>query len=171
VDADVLMNLLATGCATEILRALELTLLAGATVSGELLYLESREVTGQREQIDFTPAEEAGVLNKVILEDRELGLVIALAQLVDDGEAEVIAIALTRGIVMATDDRKARRIALERGASLLSTPELLHRWQDLSSVPAQRMTHVLKLVNRRSRYRPPTTHSLYDWWMSLLTRS
>ena len=168
IDSDVLMNLLATRCAVEILRALNLLLLVPPAVAAEILYLESEEPNGEREQIDLAPLEAAGVLTRIDLTDPELNLVLDLARVVDDGEAEVIAVALTRTLTIATDDRKARRVAMERGATLLSTPEVLHRWQSQAEASAERMSQVLNLIGRRSRYRPRSEHPLYRWWMSLI---
>lgn len=165
------MNLLATGCAAEILRATNIVLMTPPTVAGEALYLESEEMGGTREQIDLTPLEDAGVLVKVALEDAEVDLVLELARIVDDGEAEVLAIALSRGIDMATDDRKARRVAAERHASLISTLEILHRWESSAGVPHDRMQRVMNLVSHRSRYRPASGHPLYEWWSHIVGAS
>jgi predicted nucleic acid-binding protein len=170
-DSDVLMNLLATSCAVEILQTTGLVLMTPPTVAGEALYLESEEAGGTREQIDLTPLESAGVLVKVLLDDLEVNLMLELARIVDDGEAEVLAISLNRGIKMATDDRKARRLASERHASLISTLEILQRWESKVSVAPERMQTVLSLVARRSRYRPALGHTLYEWWSQLIGRS
>ncbi len=170
-DADVLMNLLATSCPAEILRAVGLRLLICPTISQEAIYLEGILESDEREQIDLFELENEQVLNRLEFEDREIDMSIDLARLVDDGEAEVLSVAVNRGIPMASDDRKARRVALERGVTLLSTPELLHNWQNVSEIPVQRMRLVLNFVHRRSRYRPPPGHSLYAWWMSLLLDS
>lgn len=168
VDSDVLMNLLATGCAVEILRATRTVLMAPPTVAGEVLYLESDAVGGAREQIDLTPLEDSGVLVKLVLDDPEVDLLLELAQVVDDGEAEVMAVALNRSIAMATDDRKARRVAGDRRASLISTLEILQRWESVATVSAERMQTVLNLVSHRSRYRPAVGHPLYGWWIQLV---
>jgi hypothetical protein len=162
------MNLLATSCAVEILGDLGLTLLVPPAVASEVLYLEPLDADGQREQVDLTPLEEAGVLVRLLIEEHEIDLLVELARIVDDGEAEVIAIGLTRKMPIATDDRKARRVASERGTDLLSTPDILHRWESSAAISADRMGETLGLVGRRSRYKPPVGHPLYGWWMALL---
>jgi predicted nucleic acid-binding protein len=162
------MNLLATGCAGDILRALNIEAYVPPTVAAEAIYLESDEVGGPREQIDLAELEQRGVLSRTALSDQELDLVVDLARTVDDGEAQVIAIALTRKIVVATDDRKARQVAVQRGASLTATAELLHRWYETAAVGDMRVSEILRRVTRRSRYRPRPDDSLFAWWMNLI---
>ncbi len=164
------MNLLATDCAVDILRVVGWRLLVPPAVDGEALYLESADGSGNREPIDLSRLEESGVLEKVLPTDEELDLVVELAQLVDDGEAEVIALGLTRKVTIATDDRKARRVAAQRGGLLMSTPDLLHLWHATAAVTDARMSAILNMVSRRSRYRPPLDHAFYEWWMGFLTR-
>ena len=164
------MNLLATGFPVAILQALKMVLLIPPTVDGEAIYLENEKPGGPRVLIDLAPLEAAGVLSKVALTGDEFDLVVQLARTVDDGEAEVIAIGLRRGLEIATDDRKARRIALGQGGVLLSTPDLLLRWQTSASIPDQVMGQILGSVGRRSRYRPPVAHPLHKWWMDLLVQ-
>ncbi len=160
------MNLLATGCAEEILAALEITPLVPPAVAAEAVYLEGRHQGGPRERVDLSAFYASGLALDVRLDAAETDLVVELATSVDDGEAEVIAIALARHLTMATDDRRARRIAAERSVTLLSTPELLWQWQEVSAVPATRMGEVLGAISRRSHYRPGVSHALYEWWNS-----
>lgn len=163
-DADVLMNLLASGCLEEILTTLGITLLVPPTVSNETIYLEGVDERSGRVPIELSPFEAAGLVSVPELGPDELDLLVELAAVVDDGEAEVIAIAIVRQLTMATDDRKARRVAESRSVALVTTPELLQRWQATASVPPDRVGEALRSIERRSRYRPAVTHALYDWW-------
>ena len=167
-DADVLMNLLATNCAVEILRDLRMVLLVSPAVSDESIYLESADASGDRAPIDLRELEQAGVLQKTNLSDEKLEFVIELARQVDDGEAEAISVGMSRRVRVATDDRKARRAASDRGNALLSTPDMLHDWQAAANISDAKMSSVLRLIGRRSRFRPPADHGLYAWWMQLL---
>lgn len=166
-DADVLMNLLASECLEEILATLRVTLIVPPTVSNETIYLEGVEQGSGRVPIDLSPLEAAGLISVPRLEPEELDLVVELATTVDDGEAEVIALAVARQLTMATDDRKARRVAEGRSVSLVSTPELLERWHNASGVPSARVGKALRSIERRSRYRPAAIHPLHDWWTRL----
>ena len=165
------MNLLATEESADILQSLKLVLVVPPSVSQEAIYIEGIEAGSARLQIDLTPLEKAGLLVNASLSDEEADLTVELARLVDDGEAEVIAVGLCRRLVVATDDRKARRLAIERGADLLSTPEILQRWHVVAEISDERIVRAVALVSRRSRYIPPQSHELRDWWMALLEKS
>ncbi len=163
-DADVLMNLLASGCAEEILATLRLTLVVPPAVAAEVIYIEDPERGGGRQAIDLSPLEAPGLVAVTSVDATGLDLVVDLAAVVDDGEAEAIAIAEVRRLSIATDDRKARRIASERSVALSSTPELLHAWQRVGQIAMPRLSAVLRSIERRSRYRPPRDHPLFSWW-------
>ena len=160
------MNLMATGCAAEILTALEITLIVHPAVAMDAVYLEGRREGEPRERVDLSALSASGLVLEVSLNAAEPDLVVELAASVDDGEAEVIAIAVARQLPMATDDRKARRIAARRSVTVVSTPELLWQWQEASVLPAPRMGEVLQTISRRSHYRPGISHPLYEWWNS-----
>lgn len=163
-DADVLMNLLASGCLEEILSTLGSTLLVPPTVANETIYLEEAEEHAGRAPIDLGPLQAAGLVTIPELEPHELDQVVKLAATVDDGEAEVIALSSERGLTMASDDRKARRVAERRSVTVITTPEIMERWQSAANVPAARVSQALRLIERRSRYRPAVNHPLHEWW-------
>ena len=66
----------------------------------------------------------------VNLRHDEYASFVEFASMVDDGEAEALAICASRHLVLATDDRKARRIALERDVPvrLTSTASMMRHW-------------------------------------------
>lgn len=165
-DADVLMNLLASGCVEEVLSDLRMVLLVTPTVAKEAMYLEAAGAGTDRERIDLTPLVAKGLVRQLSIDDGELDLLVELARSVDDGEAEVIAVAYVRRLAMATDDRKARRTAAGYAIEPMSTPELLRQWQVASDVDDPRMGAVLTSVRRRSRYQPPSNHVLASWWQA-----
>jgi predicted nucleic acid-binding protein len=164
-DADVFMNLVASGRFEELLRSSNTRLLVPPAVASEALYLESEVEDGERERIEIAALAEAGSLTLIELAESEYGLLVELAQVVDDGEAQAIAVAAQRGLRLATDDRKARRVAAERGVGLLSTPELVHAWHETVRLAGDELTDMLRRIGRRSRYRPPRDHELYAWWI------
>lgn len=171
-DADVLMNLLASEYAEQILTTLQVTQIVPPAVAGEAIYLEGTQEGSAREAVNLSRLQAAGLLMVMPLDASELDVVVELAATVDDGEAEVIAIALARRMTMATDDRKARRIAEQRAASVVSTPELLYQWQLVGSIPDPHVRQALSSIERRSRYRPGANHPLHDWWnMQTKTRT
>jgi predicted nucleic acid-binding protein len=167
-DADVLMNLMASGVAIQILECQRIIFLVTPTIGAEALYLEALDPSGEREKIDLTLLQHAGLLQRVGLEGREFELSVSLARAVDDGEAEIIALAVNRGLTIATDDRKARRVAADYGVGLVSTPEIIRGWWSAMQPSDDRLSEAITLISRRSRYRPPTSYENYEWWISHL---
>ena len=164
-DADVLMNVLASECAAEILAASDLQPLVTPTVAREALFLYSNGRT-EKVRIDIDAVEAAGIVQQIQLVEAEFELLVQMASLVDDGEAEVISVAVNRTLAMATDDRRARNVALAAGARITGTPELLHRWQIEANVDNDRMGEVLRRITMRSRYRPAPSDPLFGWWQA-----
>ncbi|MFN0096171.1 MAG: hypothetical protein ACKVVT_15525 [Dehalococcoidia bacterium] len=97
----------------------------------------------------------------------EIVSMVRFARELDDGEAECGAVAQHRGILLATDDRKARRILGEAGVPLTDTPELLKLWATVSGIDGAMVSEVLVAVQRGARFRPRPEHPLYEWWARL----
>ncbi len=70
------------------------------------------------------------------------GLVLALKMLVDDGEAEAIALAYERKLKVILDDQQARKIARNMGVSLIGTIVILVQAKQKNIVP-----EITSLVN------------------------
>lgn len=89
-----------------------------------------------------------------------------LAVEVSDAEAEAAAIALRRGWTLATDDRKARRVALgiDPGLTLCGTTNILFRWQRQSRRGDGELARVLRSVQERARSCPHRADALRAWW-------
>ena len=65
------------------------------------------------------------------------------AQFRSDGEAMCLAIAEARGWSIATDDRKAIRVARQAGLAVLSCPELIKAWVNATAPDAKLLVQVL----------------------------
>ena len=79
------------------------------------------------------------------------------------------ALAINRGLAVAIDDRKARRVLGEKVPELrlLSTLELIHLWS--RAVPAQEVIRALEAMRYGARYVPGNRDPLYGWWRDLMT--
>jgi hypothetical protein len=64
--------------------------------------------------VDLSRHVQASAFEIIDMTAGEIPLYVELAGLVDDGEASTIAVAIKRGLALATDDRKARRVCAER---------------------------------------------------------
>ena len=176
LDASCLLNLYATDRMLEIAAALPWQLaVADYVLEQEALYV--RTIGAQEEQeetvpVDLSPLIDEGLLLVLRLETpSEEASFVELAAVLDDGEAVTGAIALTRGHLVAIDDRKAKRVLGEkaRGMRLVSTLELMRQWS--AFVPAQEVREALRAMQHRARYVPGQRDSLHDWWRDMMEGS
>jgi hypothetical protein len=169
LDACCTLNLAATGRSAEILRQLPYRFCLGPRVRGEALYLAVPD-SEEREAVELKPFFDAGLLvEEALAEAVEEALFVEFGASVADGESEAAALAVNRGYILATDDRKARRVVVERHASLrlTNTLELLREWQQTAGPPDGLLRDALQLISTRATYRPRPTHPLWDWWIGL----
>ena len=168
LDACVLINLLASGEAEGVLRAAARDSFVCAAVEREAVYLRTDDPNSPLELVSLAPYFGAGLLTVCDVEGAaEMGLYVNYAADLDDGEAMSLAIALARDFILATDERKARRLFLEAARDpgrLVSTSELMRAWVEGASVPAERLKSALLRVESRARYQPPPTDANYRWW-------
>lgn len=99
-----------------------------------------------RERIDMMGYARRGDLRIVDLEPDELTTFAELALRVDDGEAATLAVSVHRGWSVATDDRKAQRLArdLEPPIEPITTSAFLHGWASEQEEPAERVAEALR---------------------------
>jgi hypothetical protein len=76
------------------------------------------------------------------------------------------ALALHRGGVVATDDRKARKEIAARApqVGLSSTAELLHAWATTAGVDSATLARALEDVRTRAQFLPRSHDPLRPWW-------
>ena len=169
IDTCVLINILATGRVTEIVRVIAPTLLVCPAVAEESLYLRPFEAEGRPEPVDLRKLIAAGILTPCQMEEgTEVDLYVAYAEDLDDGEAMSLAIAQSRNLALATDERKARRLARENAPqlSLISTTEIIRAWTE-GKDPSD-VTAVVHSILTRARFRPADSDPLALWWNKML---
>jgi predicted nucleic acid-binding protein len=140
-----------------------------SAVSEESLYLRPLEAQGQPEHVDLQPLITTGVLTPCQIEgSAEEDLYVNYALELDDGEAMSLAIAQSRHLVLATDEKKARRIARENvpQLSIISTAEIIRAWAEGRN-PSD-VTIALNSILTRARFRPADSDPLAPWWNKML---
>ena len=174
VDACCIINLYsATDDFCSLVRAIGGRLHVPEAVARESLYVcrldEEDEQKTVKEEIDLTPAVDAGLVQLCDVHTaQENALFLRFAVDLDDGEAACLAIAQARGWAVATDDRKAQRLASESGIAVVTTPELMKRWADAESIGDAEMGNVLQRIRSFARFVPRRGSVLYEWWMERL---
>ena len=175
VDACCLINLFAAGNTSEILRAFEGDLFVPDFVKGETLYIrqpdEEDGATLIPKPIDLAPALEDGLLHLCRIENQaESEEFVRFAGILEDGEAACLAIAKCRAWAVATDDRKALRVAAAEGVATVTTPELVKLWADSRKIGENVLRTVLHNIERFARFSPRRDAPLRGWWLRYVAR-
>src|SRR5438132_11328496 len=69
---------------------------------------------------------------------------------------------------LATDDRKARRIAGQLAlptVQLVSTSQIVSHWAGTTSAPQDELRRLLAAIELRARFIPPHDDPLREWWI------
>ena len=175
VDACCLINLYASEKPIEIVRAFGAEFFVPDRVRGEALTIrrpaEDDVAKYVSEPIDLTEALDASILQECRVEGRtENEDFVRYAMELDDGEAACLAIAKQRGWVVATDDRKAIRLATAERIDVITTPELMHRWAEVAKPKDEEVAEALRRIERFARFRLGKSAKHSQWWATLIGR-
>jgi len=187
LDACCLINLFGSGRGEEILRALPYRFAVARYVAEkEVLEIGSDEAepgaaSEARGRTALSPVLDGLIKQRILTsvavttpdEQREL---IRFAVDLDDGEARTCALAMTRGALVATDDKKAIRVlraavGQEAGSDddpCLRTSELLFEWAEREQVPEADLVQVVRSIARNATFLPPKNDPHFGRWMKLL---
>ena len=171
-DASVLVNLLATDAFEDIAYQAGWRFVICEAVQREVLALRNAE-TGDMEPVELQTYIDSKLIEVVTLQSNESDYYVEYSAVVDDGEAMSLAIAETRKLAIAVDDRRAISIAQRRGfpSTMLTTPELLHAWCQQTRAKAAEIGSLLRLIEIRARYVPPKNHALRQWWLDCRSKA
>lgn len=172
LDACVVVNLYATRYMPVILSVAARSVAVVDVVARESQRIRRGGEGGDRDEFDPVDLDSliaSGSLHVLTSNDEsELLTFIDLARELDDGEAMTAAVAIHRGGVVVTDDKKASRILGERGVPLRSTLDICKSWAESGGVTADVVREALAAIRERGRYEPPRSHVLRAWWDSML---
>ena len=177
IDACCLIDLLATGHVEAILRAAGLDWYLPSAVESEVQHIRQHDPTqpGQflKVAVDLSPLKTSGVLQVSAPADQpeQDRFVHYATQFRSDGEAMCIAIAEQRGWVVATDDRKAIRIAQRAGLAIVSCPELVKRWANATGPDQTTLLKVLQDIQMLAQFKPNPAMPEYQWWIDELAKA
>lgn len=164
LDACIAINLLATEHTEDIAEVLDFNFLMvkqAATECEELRVVADKMAVRRRESaLDTPPFAEV-----LTLAETEIDAYVQLARDIDDGEAATIAIARSRSLAMATDDRKARRVAVNMGLiTPTGTTTILRQYAELANLTPQGIAELLNDVRNDASYIPRRTDENFHWW-------
>jgi len=160
IDACCLIDLLASGQAEAILHATGHGWHLPSSVQAEVQYVRQDDSDNpalyRNVPVDLTPFVSSGVLTPCQPDDpREQARYIHYATLFrSDGEAMCLALAECRGWTVATDDRKAILVAQQDRLGVVSCPELVKAWADVTRPDATSLVQVLTDIQTLAQFRP-----------------
>ena len=177
IDACCLFDLLASGHAEAILRVRGFTWQLPAAVQGEVQYLRQHDPT-QPGKCMKVPADLVGLISSGVLTvcspetQEELDRYMHYATVFrSDGESMCLALAERRGWVVATDDRKAIRVAQQAGLTVVSCPELIKAWAVAADPDQPTLVNVLQDIQVIAQFKPNPSMPEYGWWVAQLASS
>lgn len=171
IDACCMIDLLASGNMETILRVTGFDWYLPAAVQGEVQYARQHDPAqpGQflKVAVDLSPLIASGVLQACAPANQaeQDRFVHYAAQFRSDGEAMCIALAEERNWSMATDDRKAIRVAQQAGLTVVGSPELIKRWADATKPDQATLCRVLQDIQVLAQFRPNPSMAEYQWWL------
>jgi hypothetical protein len=171
IDACCLIDLLASGHAEAILRACQYTWHLPAAVQAEVRYVRQPDPAQAGQlvlvEVDLDPLIKLGVLSPCQPDnDQELDRFTQYAtQFRSDGEAMCVALAESRGWTIATDDRKAIRVAGQAGLTVLSCPQMMRHWADVAKPDQTVLAKALRNIEVFAQFRPNPSLPDYQWWL------
>lgn len=174
IDACCLIDLLASGEAEALLRASGFTWQLPAAVHAEVQYRRQHDPAqpGQTMTVpvDLSPMIGSGLLTvcspQTQLELDEYTRYAAMFR--SDGESMCLALAESLSWVVATDDRRAIRVARQAGLTVVSCPELVRTWADATVPDQAAQNRVLRDIEVLAQFKPNPTMSGHQWWVDQL---
>ena len=177
IDAGCLIDLLATGHEEAILQAASLDWHLPSAVQSEVQHVRQFDPAKPGQfimvAVDLSPLISASVLRTCgPAEQAEQDRFVHYAvQFRSEGEAMCIALAEQRKWALATDDRKAIRVAQEAGLTVVSCPELVKRWAEATKPDQATLCQVLQDIQVLAQFRPHPAMPEYQWWVDELAKS
>jgi predicted nucleic acid-binding protein len=174
LDACALLNLYASGFMEAILANRPRQCCVVEQVQKESLFIRKPSDSGvgfDKEPVTLESYFQTGRLRLVKLEsENEQNLFVNLAAQIDDGEAATIAVAISRDMQVATDDKKAIRILQQEAPNLtrLSTLDIIKLWSEIVSITPVELKTALENILKYASYRPGKNHHLFEWWQRAL---
>lgn len=176
IDACCLLNLLASGKAAEILRALGYELVGSPDLAGEVRYLiVGRDETGApiRESVSLDPLESAGLLEIRSLDGPILDSFLRAAEHLKDADAAAVALSMALELPLATDDSRQVNVArmLLPSIEIVSNLDLVYPAASKLKLDDVTLRSLARDIRSRASFLPPKKDPHREWFLDLLAES
>lgn len=150
----------------------------GEHALAEIKYVRELNASGSIVTCPLTSADLASQFPLTVLRiesDAEADLMVRLAAMLDDGEAEGLALAASRSMTFCSDDAPVLSATASLGISvqIVSTPELLQSWAFNDTTRTAQLPEIVTRITELSRFVPHKSSPHLPWWnyqRSLSTR-
>ena len=166
LDACVTINLLAAGSIEQIARDVGRCFLVTTQAAREVGHFrDAADGEVVIIPVDLSRHVQASAFEIIDMTAGEIPLYVELAGLVDDGEASTIAVAIKRGLALATDDRKARRVCAERNLpEPTGTVALIREYCETKALERADVSMLLGRIRSRASSQSPRNDPDLKWW-------
>jgi hypothetical protein len=79
-----------------------------------------------------------------------------------------LALAESRGWLVAADDRRAIRIGQQAGLTVVSSPQLLNTWANAVHPDQATLVKALKDIELLAQFRPNASMPNCKWWLDIV---
>ena len=120
--------------------------------------------------LDLDGPLKTGLLSIITAEsERELLDYVDFAIELDDGEAESLALAKNRHLILVTDDQKSLHVAQRSVVNVqtITTVSVLREWEKKSRANSKRLKEVIDRIRHLARFHPPSNSPDRAWWDSM----
>jgi predicted nucleic acid-binding protein len=95
---------------------------------------------------------------------------VEFAKQIDDGEAEALAFAAARKLILVTDDRLAINVAARSNLNVkvIGTSDILIEWANSDQDRKARLPSIVKRISELARFCPHRSDQNFSWWKQLL---
>jgi predicted nucleic acid-binding protein len=172
-DACVLLNLLATGRAGDLLRALDTSLIATPLAAAEVKYLAGapdEEGRPTRQTVDLVELTAGGLLEVKAVPQTALELYVRCAAELHEADASGIALAVGVGVALATDDGLARKVAAREATDLelVGTLALVRKGSAALGIDREGLANLARNLRTRGNFLPPRHDPDREWYQGIL---
>ena len=173
-DACVLLNLLATGRAGDLLRALDTSLIATPMAAAEIKYLAGpldEEGRPTRQAVDLAVLASAGLCDVKQVPRSALDLYVRCSTELQDADASSIALAVGFGVPLATDDGIERKVASREAPELkvVSTLALVRSGTSAMGIDHNHLVELARNLRTRGNFLAPRQDPDREWYQRLLS--
>lgn len=170
IDACCLIDLLSSGQAEAILRSTGRAWHLPDAVYQEIRYIRQYDPAQPGSIVsipaDLKPLIAAGLLTPCRPDDsaEQARFVHYATMFRSDGQAMCLALAESRGWTVATDDRKAIRIAGQATLTVVSCPQIIKAWSDSTHPDRADLVEALLNIQTLAKFVPHPSMPEAAWW-------